>query len=270
MTKLDLQQIPRVDRLTTIGLALLLFPLLTMGHELLGHALTCVATGHRPSELGAFYVECPGTGFWSKKLVAVAGTSMDVILCIVGYLGWRASRRPLPRLVWWMVFTIKGLVAAGYWCFSGLTNLGDWGPNAGGGLAPMPFPWLVRGFLLIVGVLVYIAIVRASIRMLRQMLGGGEQAWRTQRNTALTLYLTGGAWAVLVGLLNPVGIFIMLGSAVASSFGGTAGLWNVAYARARDTAPVDFVVSRNWTILLVGIVLSVAFAVVLGPTIHLS
>lgn len=269
MTERDLQPFPAVDRVTVIGLALLLFPLLTIGHELLGHALTCVATGHRPSELGAFYVECPGTGFWSAKLVAMAGTSVDVILCAVGYWGWRVTHRPLLRLGWWMVFAIKGMVAAGYWCFSGLTNLGDWGPNAGGGLAPMPFPWLLRALLLTIGVVAYIAIVRAAIGMLAQMLGGGQQAWRTQRSIALTLYFSGGAWAVAVGLFNPVGIAIMLMSAVASTFGGTAGLWNVAYARQRESAPADFIVRRHWAVMAAGLAASVAFAAVLGPTLYL-
>lgn len=240
-----------------------------MGHELGGHALTCVATGNHPSQLGAFYVACPGTDLWSHKLVAMAGTTVDELLCVVGYLCWRLARRPLARLVWWMVFTINGLVAAGYWCFSGLTNVGDWGPAAGGGLAPMPMPWLVRAVLLTVEVIAYIAIVRAAIRMLATMLGGGEQAWRTQRNLALTLYFPGGVRAVVVGLFNPAGIFIMLMSAVASTFGGTAGLWNVAYARRRDRAPADFVVARQWPILAAGAAVSVAFAAVLGPTIYL-
>jgi hypothetical protein len=53
MTKDDTNPRPWIDRWTLVGLALLLLPLLTMAHELLGHAVACVATGHQPSELGA-------------------------------------------------------------------------------------------------------------------------------------------------------------------------------------------------------------------------
>jgi len=42
---------PSIDRWTLVGLSLLLLPLLTMAHELGGHALTCVAliTGRPPN-----------------------------------------------------------------------------------------------------------------------------------------------------------------------------------------------------------------------------
>jgi hypothetical protein len=56
MTKNDAHPCPWVDRWTLVGLALLLLPLLTMAHEPLGHAVACVATGHQPNELGAYYV----------------------------------------------------------------------------------------------------------------------------------------------------------------------------------------------------------------------
>lgn len=260
---------PRVDMRTLVGLALLLLPLLTMGHELLGHALTCVASGHRPSQLGAYYVECPHTGPWSRRIVAIAGTGVDVLLALLAHAAWRKVRRPLPRLVWWIVFTVKGMVAAGYWMFSGVTNLGDWGPAMGGGIGPLPWPWLLRAVMFAVGLYVYIAVVRRAIHMMVAMLGGGEQARVTQRKIALTIYLVGGASSVLVSLLNPLGIVITLMSAVASSFGGTAGLFNVAWSRPSDEPPRDFVIDRHYAILVAGVLTTIAFAVVLGPTIYL-
>jgi len=268
------KQVPRigsrVDGWTVVGLALLLLPLLTMAHELLGHALVCVATGHQPSQLGAYYVECNGTGGWSRRLVAMAGTSMDVLLACAALLGWHLARRPLPRLIWWIVFTVKGMVAAGYWMFSGLTNLGDWGPAAGGGLGPLPWPWAWRVLLFAVGLVAYIAVTRKAIGMMAVMLGGGAAAQRTQWTVAMTLYIVGGVAAVLVSLFNPLGIFITLVSAVASSFGGTAGLFNVAYARPRELPPTGFTVARHWSLLVAGVAVTVAFAAVLGPTISLG
>lgn len=261
---------PRIDLWTLVGLALLVLPLLTMGHELAGHALTCLGLGHAPSQLGAYYVECPGTSGWGKRLVAMAGTGMDVVLAMCGYLAWRQLQAPLPRLAAWMVFAVKGMVAAGYWMFSGLTNLGDWGPAAGGGIGALPWPWLCRLGLFAVGLVVYVAVTRRAIDMLRAMLGGGMHAWRTQRTVALTTYVVGGVSAVLVSLLNPLGLVITLVSAVASSFGGTAGLFNVAYARRRSGPASAFVIARRPVILVLGLVVTLLFAAVLGPTIHLA
>ena len=129
----------------------------------------------------------------------------------------RALRGPLPRLVAWTVFTVKGMVAAGYWMFSGVTNLGDWGPDVGGGLGPLPWPWLWRLGLFVVGLVVYILIVRVAIRMLGVMLGGGKQAARTKRQIAMAIYVVGGVSALLVGLFNPHGMSITLTSSNAST-----------------------------------------------------
>lgn len=260
----------RVDVWTVAGLALLLLPLLTMAHELVGHALACLATGHQPSQLGAYYVQCSGDSGWSRRVVAMAGTGVDVLLACFGFLLWRRVQRPLPRLVWWIVFTVKGMVAAGYWMFSGLTNLGDWGPAAGGGIGPLPWPWAWRVLMFAVGLVAYIGVTRKAIDMMAAMLGGGPTARHTQWTVAMTLYVVGGVAAVLVSLFNPLGIFITLVSAVASSFGGTAGLFNVAYARPRELPPTGFVVGRHPSVLVAGIAMTIAFAAVLGPTISLG
>jgi hypothetical protein len=105
--------------------------------------------------------------------------------------------------------------------------------------------------------------------MMVAMLGGGETARRTQRRIAMTIYLIGGVSAVLVSLFNPLGIAITLVSAIASSFGGTAGLFNVAYARPRDKPPRDFVIGRHYAVIVAGVLMTVAFAAVLGPTVYL-
>ena len=259
----------RVDMWTLAGLALLLLPLLTMAHELGGHALACVASGHLPTELGAYYIECPGTGEVSRRLVAMAGTGMDVLLAMLALFAWRRAKRSLPQLTWWIVFTVKGMVAGGYWMFSGVSNLGDWGPDVGGGIGPLPWPWLWRVLMFAVGLCVYIAVVRRAIRMLREMLGGGELAGRTQWRIAMTVYVVGGVSAVLVSLFNPLGIAITLMSAVASSFGGTAGLFNVAYARPGEQPSRDFAIGRHYILVAAGLLMTLSFAAVLGPTIYL-
>ena len=50
----------QVDFVTIAGLALLAMPLLTIWHEIGGHAAACVAMGGKVTEIGAFYVQCSG------------------------------------------------------------------------------------------------------------------------------------------------------------------------------------------------------------------
>ncbi len=258
-----------LDVWTLAGLTLLITPLLTMGHELLGHALTCLAVGQVPTELGAYYVECPGATGNAMRAVSMAGTGMDVLICCVAYFAWRRVARPLPQLILWLVFTVKGMVAAGYWCFSGLTNVGDWGIGPGTGLGALPYPWLLRAALFAVGVLAYIYVVRTASGMLDAMLGGGATAGKLRRKLSLTVYWVGGVGAFLVSLLNPQGFMITLLSAMASSFGGTAGLFNVAYRPPSDAAARPFAIGRHYAILAAGCLVTLAFAAVLGPTLRI-
>ncbi|MEP6898322.1 MAG: hypothetical protein ABI870_07310 [Rhodanobacter sp.] len=260
---------PSVDTWTLIGLVLLLSPLLTMAHELLGHALTCMAVGHVPSELGAYYVNCPDTSGWRKLVVSMAGTGVDVVVAILAYFAWRAARRPLVRLSLWIVFAVKGMVAAGYWMFSGITTIGDWGIAKDGGLGLLPHAWILRSLLTIVGLVGYIGVVRIATGMLVRMLGGREQAAFVQRKIAMTVYFVGGACAFLVSLLNPQGFVITLVSAIAASFGGTAGMFNVAFRPVGSRPPTDFHVRRHYAIVAAGIAMTLAFAIVLGPTVYL-
>ncbi|WP_266169216.1 hypothetical protein [Dyella subtropica] len=260
---------PRVDPWTMVGLVLLLLPLLTMAHELLGHALTCVASGHRPSELGAYYIECPSTEGWATRIVSMAGTGMDVLLAVLAYLAWRRVERPLLRLMLWIVFAVTGMVAAGYWMFSGVTNLGDWGPDVGGGIGPLPWPWLWRVGLFVIGLYAYKRVILISIRMLIAMLGGGDQARRVQRHIAMTVYVVGGVGALVVSLFNPHGMVITLTSAIASTFGGLAGMFNVAYFPRCDLPVQDFYIGRHNALVAVGVLVTLAFAAILGPTVYL-
>lgn len=262
--------VPHVDRWTLIGLVLLLSPLLTMAHELLGHAVACVATGHRPSELGAYYVECPGTGPVARRIVAMAGTTVDVSVAALAYLAWRVVRAPLPRLALWIAFTVKAMVAGGYWMFSGVMGLGDWSPVGDGGLAPLPDPWLWRLALTAAGLLAYIGTIRLANRSIDRMLGGGDAARTARIRIAMTTYAVGGLGALLVSLVNPHGLVITLISAIASTFGGTAGLFNVAYRSTPDRPAEPLAIGRHAGLLAAGLLAMAAFAAVFGPTVYLG
>lgn len=257
--------------MTIIGLALAIGPLTTMAHEVGGHAAACLALGQHLADISAYYVDCDAVSRRASRLVAMAGTGVDLILFAAAYALWRRAEGDLLRLALWYVFTVKGLVATGYWLFSGVIGIGDWAPGPEGGMGPMALEWAWRVALVLMGLAGYIGVVRLANASLRVMIGGGEGMLAVQKRIALGFYLTNGAVAFLVGLLNPQGFIITLISAVASSFGGTAGLFNVAYARGGTEVPVQpFVVPCRPAVLALGILIVGTFAALLGPTIRLG
>lgn len=258
----------RIDIATVVGLGMLLMPLLTMWHEIGGHAAACAVQGGRVATIGAFYVECSGLDGLPRVLVACAGVLVDSILALIAFRMWRSAKGDLPRLVLWLTWVTKAFVAAGYFCFSGATGVGDLGPGIGGGIGPLPLPYLWRAGELALGIAAYVLLVRAAIRTLTAMLGDAPATVAARRTIAHGYYATIGCAAVLVGLLNPLGIFITIMSAAASTFGGNAGMISVGFTVPNGATTKHFVIARNWPIIVAGAVMLAGFALVLGPSEH--
>ncbi|MDH7970617.1 hypothetical protein QH494_00320 [Sphingomonas sp. AR_OL41] len=258
----------RIDIATVVGLGMLLMPLLTMWHEIGGHAAACAVQGGKVATIGAFYVDCDGLEGLPRVVVAIAGVAVDCVLALLAFALWRGARSDLARLVLWLTWVTKAFVAAGYFCFSGATGVGDLGPGDGGGIGPLPLPFLWRAGELVIGIAAYVLLVRAAIRTLTAMLGDSPATVPARRTIAHGYYATIGCAAVLVGLLNPLGIFITIMSAAASSFGGNAGMISVGFTVPSGATTKPFVIARNWPIIVAGAVVLAGFGLVLGPSEH--
>lgn len=262
----------RVDRLTVAGLALLLMPMLTMLHEIGGHAAACVVLGHSVTELGAFYVSCDAEGRIGAagRLVALAGPLIDLVAAFVVYGLWRRARSDRARLILWYIWLGCGFTGAGYFAYSGITGIGDLGPGENGGIGPLPAPALWRVVFALGGGLAYWQLVRLGMRGLDAMIGQGPATRIARRTIAHQFYLVLCLSALLASLLNPVGIFITLASAAAASFGGHAGLISIGYATRPAGEPRAFAVDRSTLLFVAGLAASLAFAGVLGPSISFA
>ena len=259
---------PDVDRVTVIGLALMMVPLLTMWHEIGGHAAACMTLGGHVDTIGAFYVDCSALEGWRQIAMSSAGVLVDAFAATVAWAVWRRASKDVIRLASWYVAVGKGFVASGYFLFSGVTAYGDFGTDPGGGLAGLPHPVVWRVLLIVVGGLLYWQLYLLAARTLGEMVGQGLETRRARRTIAHLFYVTLGADAVLVGLFNPIGILITTMSAAASSFGGNAGLISVGFATRGEGTPRSFVIKRNWFVLAAGLSFSVLFGVILGPSLH--
>ena len=258
----------QIDWPTMAGWGALLMPLLTMWHEIGGHAAACAVQGGRVATIGAFYVDCTGLSLWPDAVVACAGVIVNMALSLIAYAAWRRSESHGTRLLWWLIWVSEAFVAAGYFCFSGVTGAGDLGTGAHGALPWLPMPIAWRGGELALGIVAYILLVRAAIRGLTAMLGSGRATEPARKRIAHTYYIACGAGAFLVGLLNPVGLFITIMSAAASSFGGLAGFISIGFAAGGPDAPRPFVVARNPLVIVGGLLVLATFAIVLGPSVH--
>jgi hypothetical protein len=261
----------RIDRITIIGLALILLPLLTMWHEIGGHVATCLAVGGKPATIGAFYVDCTGVTGLPMRIVASAGIAIDTLLSVVAWQLWKRSHgSDLARLVLFYIWIVKGFVAAGYFLFSGISGYGDLGTDVGNGMEGIANPLLWRIVFVVIGGFAYWRLYVAATRALDTMLGRAASTNAARRRIAHLFYIVIGIDAVFVGLLNPVGIVITIMSATASSFGGNAGFISVGFAGASgpETETKPFEIGRSWPTLIAGLVISIAFALILGPSIH--
>ena len=242
--------------------------MLTMWHEIGGHAAACALQGGHVATIGAFYVECTGLSRVPEAIVACAGVVMNAALALLAYVAWRRAKADTVRLVLWLVWVSEAFVAAGYFCFSGVTGAGDLGTGALGALPWLPMPLAWRPVELAIGAIAYALLVRAGIRALNEMLGTGAVTRPARRLIAHGFYLVAGLGAVSVGLLNPVGAFVTIMSAAASSFGGLAGLISIGFAARGAEAARPFHVERNWVVIASGAVVLLAFCLVLGPSLR--
>ena len=258
---------PRVDPVTIIGLGMWLMPMLTVWHEVGGHALFCAAQGGHVRTIGAFYVDCDGLSGGARVLMNCAGVLVNLLLAFAAYLGWRRANTDFAGLALWLVWVSEAFVAAGYLCFSGAAGFGDLAPGASDGIGPVPMPILWRGGELALGVSMYWLIVRTATDTLASMIGSGPMTRTARRVIAHGYYATVGMAAVLTGLLNPVGAVITIMSAAASSFGGLAGFIGVGFATRLSVQQRSFVIARSWPLFLSGAALLLAFAVILGPSL---
>lgn len=123
-----------------------------------------------------------------------------------------------------------------------------------------PYASAVRIFEVVLGGLLYWRLVLSGMRSLSSMIGTGQQTVRARRTIAHVYYLVLGLAALAVGILNPVGLFVTLASAAASSFGGQAGMISIGFVPGREDAPHSYEVGRNWLLLALGVATTAAFA----------
>jgi hypothetical protein len=207
------------------------------------------------------------------RLVALAGPLVSLLIGIVSFLilHRRAPRTPSAYYFAWLLGTLGFMAATGYLLFSGITGLGDLGTTRDGLFYQAAPEWLWRTVLTLAGIASYYFMINIAVRLIDPHISGsGNARISYARQLALTSYLTGAAVSVAIGLLNPHGLIIVVTSATASSLGASSGLlWMMQLLdRKKQVLAPGLIFQRSWWWIVSAVILTVIYALVLGPTIR--
>ena len=181
-------------------------------------------------------------------------------------------RKPALYYFVWLLGTLGLMTATGYLLFSGVSGLGDFGTTGDGVFYAASPEWLWRGLLTVLGAVGYFVAVRfAALELAPHLEGAGRARITYARHLVLVTYLTGIVVAVGIGLLNPEGLVIVLISSVASSLGGMSGfLWMMQLIDpSQPVSSKSVAFGRRWAWLAIGSLVTLVYALVLGPTLYL-
>jgi hypothetical protein len=234
-------------------------------HECAGHGLACLAVGGEPLRWTTFHFGCGQVGapIWERRIVAGAGSLVNIVLMVLGWAWWRGSGSAWTRLAAWIVLTLNGLTAFGYLVFSAAFDLGDW--NRAGVLLGVADQRLARLVLAIVGLAGYAAVVSVAARLLSRTGVAGGTVVVTRRVT-MAVWTTTGVVSLLAALMAGAEWRSTAGAALGVALGGNAGLVTIARVSA-PTITLPSLQRRSLRLLAVAAV--AAFAIILGPGVSL-
>ncbi len=255
------------DRVTVVAVAALACVVQDVLHEGLGHGVTAWLSGARTVTMSTVALSSD----IDTRLIAANGTLVNLLFAGIFWLLLRRPQRYRPVTRYFLVLALMGnlFTGTGYFLFSGVMNFGDWAAVIRGW---QPH-WAWQSGLVVLGVVSYCAsmmLVGAELEPFRPK--GG----RISRIVGLcwTPYFTDGLLAGLGGLMNPVGFFLVIASALPSTLGANAGLLSLPYVMqhwrmGREEETVG-PIPRSPLWIAVGVVASLVFIFVIGRGITWS
>lgn len=257
----------RDDIITVSAISLLAWMLASVSHEGIGHALTALLTGTPSGVVSTLAWSSP---YETTRLVAAGGTLVNLAEALVFWLALRGARKASPqtRLFLFAGCTFNLFTGSGYFFLSGVSNFGDWAQVVAG-LHPH---WMWMLLLTVTGAIAYYFSMRAMGGALVRYMGNPREDRPRMKQLTWNLYFSVLVLSLVAGLMNPLGIRVVVESAVAASAGGNAGLLWLRYYVPRGTVPErsgDGVArSSAWIAAAVVILAPYIFVLGHGITLH--
>jgi hypothetical protein len=255
---------PKDDRLTLIAISTLAGILGNVLHEGLGHGVTAWLSGAHRLTVSTVALQSDVDTRW----ISANGTLVNLFFAAVFYLLLRRPQRYRPAVRYFLVLAMTGNLfsGTGYFLFSGVANFGDWA-DVIHGLQPY---WMWRVALVVLGFISYYGAILLVAAELRAFAGQASNPRRV-RGLCWTPYFADALLATLGGLLNPMGLFYVIASALPSTLCANAGLMSLPYMLPRmmrkprpgDREPVALI-ERSPLWIAIAAAACLAFILVLG------
>ena len=261
-----------LDLLTIFAIGVISFIIKNVLHEALGHGGACLLVGGTPLVLSSAHFDCDTTAVTNAgiRFISAAGTLVNFAASYAFWLAFRRSHSQSSTLRYFYWFLMSGnfFVAAGYPLFSGVIGVGDW-ISVVDGWQPA---WLWRVLLSAIGLILYLVGVWFALHEMKTLIGSDPDE-RLVRAFRLTFfpYLAGATVSSLGAWFNPLGSFVIFTSAAAAFGGNSAFAWMSQMLRTkwfpeRSDERVD--IPRNWTWVILAIILAILHIFVLGPGVY--
>lgn len=245
----------RHDAITIVSMAVIASALATLLHEGVGHGLTAFVRGDVPTELTSNHL----SSLHPDRVVQAAGTVVNLIAGVLALLAAsRVTTGANTRYFFWILAALNLLPGAGYFMFSGIFGFGDWN----GVIRGLPSQPALRLGMTVGGAALYVAVVRALALTVKPFV-----ADRSMYNTVGRLpYCAAGLFSCAAGVLDPLGLRLLLVSTLPAAFGGSSGLlWaDSLIPRTPPTEPAQFV-RRDVAWWIAAAIIGGAYIAVLGP-----
>jgi hypothetical protein len=207
----------RDHRPTIVAISALACILQNILHEGLGHGVTAWLSGARSVTISTVAMQSDA----DTRLISANGTLVNLLFGAIFWILLLKPQRYRPATRYFLILAMAGnlFTGTGYFLFSGVFNFGDWAAVIRG-LEPH---WMWQLGLVVVGVVTYYASMLLVATALKPFRATGSGSGRI-RALCWTPYVTDGILAGLGGLLNPLGFFYILASALPSTLGANSGL----------------------------------------------
>lgn len=255
---------PADDKLTLIAIALLVCFLQNVIHEGLGHGVTAWLSGAHRLTLTTVALQSDVNTRW----ISASGTLINLLLGGIFWLLLLNPRRYRPATRYFLVMAMAGnlFTGTGYFCYSGISNLGDWSAVVHG----LGTQWKWRVGLIAIG----LVTCSISMRIVAQQLKpfrGNEPVSQRIRVLCWLPYFTEGILAGMGGLLNPAGFIYVLSAAVPSTLGSNCGFLSMPGMMRQWRADEEVgPITRSYFWITAGVIGSLLFVFVLGRGITWS
>ncbi len=255
----------RDDAFTICGIAALAWMLSGELHEAVGHASIALLTGAHSGVLSTV----AWSSAYDSRLVEAGGTLVNIAAGIFFWLALRAARNASMQTRLFLFFgcAFNLFAGTGYCFFSGVSGFGDWAMVIDG----LHHHALWRALLVVGGIAGYYGAVflvgTSFVRYIGVPLSNARRRWRL----LLFGYFSAIVVAVLSALPNPVGMVLVLESALPATAGGQSGLLWWQYYIPKKTAPAGARgnVGRSYGWIAVAGACAVLYIVVLGRGLRL-